>query len=105
MQFHRVTEGPSRGLDSWGSGQFGAGRGGHIHRGLDIVTDPGQRVLSPIDGDVVREALPYRGDLRYRRVLIMGSGQWNGYEVKIFYVDGIRSGGVAAGTRSRKRKI
>lgn len=102
MQFRPITDSPSRALDSWGSGQFGAGRGSHIHQGLDVITRPGQRILSPIDGDIVREAHPYAGDLRYRGAVIRGTGQWSGYEVKLFYVDGFRSGAVLAGEEMGK---
>lgn len=97
MQFRRITDGPTRACDAWGSGQFGAGRGSHSHEGLDVVSRPGQQILSPISGEVVREAHPYAGDSRYTGIVIRGTGQWSGYEVKMFYVQGFRSGPIFAG--------
>jgi hypothetical protein len=54
-------------------------------------------VFSPIDGQVLREAIPYRNDPSFRGVVIQGIGEWLGYEVKLFYVQGIVSGPVRAG--------
>lgn len=88
----------SRGNDGHGSGQFGAKRGARLHQGLDIEARPGEEIYSPIEGDVLREALPYADDQSFRGLVIRGSGQWSGYEVKIFYVDGFFCGRVAPGT-------
>jgi len=87
----------SRGSDTFGSGRFGASRGGRKHQGLDIEALRGQQVFAPIPGIITREAVPYANDLRYKGVLLEGSGAWSGYTVKIFYVDGIKSGEVASG--------
>jgi len=38
--------------------------------------------MSPIDGEVIREALPYKNDLRFRGVLIRGTGAWTGCQVE-----------------------
>jgi len=54
-------------------------------------------IFSPIDGTVVREAIPYPKDPTLRGVVIKGSGEWAGYEIKIFYAEGLLSGGVTAG--------
>lgn len=49
-----------RGFDEWGSGRYGAPRGGHMHNGADFICDPGQDIISPIDNAlVVRESKPY----------------------------------------------
>lgn len=97
--FHSIVEGrmTSRGKDRYGSGQPGASRGSRSHGGIDIVATPGQRILSPIDGLVIREAFPYKDDTSMRGILIRGSGSFSGWEVKIFYVIGLFSGEVRAG--------
>ncbi|MEW5925887.1 MAG: peptidoglycan DD-metalloendopeptidase family protein [Gemmatimonadota bacterium] len=97
--FHKVTSGPVRGTDNHGSGKFGASRDGgkRSHNGLDFVALPGEKVLSPIEGLVVREARPYKTDPKYVGVVIDGTGDWKGYEVKMFYVKGIKLGRVRAG--------
>lgn len=94
---HRITAGISRRTDGFGSGQYGAPRGSGTHHGLDVVARAGEDVMSPIDGVVVREALPYANDPSYRGILIRGTGEWSGIEVKMFYVIGRKSGQVAAG--------
>jgi len=95
--FSAITTGPSRRIDPWGSGQYGAGRGHRTHHGLDIVAKPGEAIRSPIDGDVVREAHPYANEPRFSGVVIRGSGDWDGYEVKLFYVHGLFSGAAKSG--------
>lgn len=87
----------SRRTDKHGSGQFGAKRGARLHQGLDIEARPGEEVYSPIEGDVLREALPYQDDPSFRGLVIRGTGQWSGYEVKIFYVDGLFCGKTTPG--------
>ena len=99
MRFASIVYGSmhSRTSDPYGSGQFGAPRDHHSrnHRGLDIVANPGDAVLSPIDGDVVREAIPYAP---FSGLLIEGTGVYAGYTVKLFYVEARACGRVAAGT-------
>jgi len=89
----------SRTHDQFGSGQFGSSRdhGSRFHQGLDVVASPREMIFSPIRGKVVREALPYKNDLSVRGVVIRGIGEWTGYEIKIFYADGLISGEVAPG--------
>jgi len=88
----------SRRTDSYGSGQFGASRRHGPHEGLDIEARPGEGVFSPIEGEILGEASPYADDRSLRGLLIRGAGQWNGYEVKIFYVDGIFCGRTVPGS-------
>ena len=97
--FHAMTAGRmrSRGTDNYGSGQHGASRGGRSHAGLDIVTRANEVIFSPIDGEVIREAFPYHDGTEYRGILIKGTGDYNGYEIKLFYVNGLLSGPVKAG--------
>jgi hypothetical protein len=63
-----------------------------LHQGLDIEAKPGEEVYSPIEGEVIREALPYADDPSFRGLLIRGAGAWAGYEVKLFYVEGLLCG-------------
>ena len=98
-KWHSLTEGPLRlrGEDEWGSGAYGAARGERTHRGIDIVAEPGVRVLSPINGEIVREAKPYEDDDSYGGILICGAGSWQDTEIKMFYLDGYKLGPVLAG--------
>jgi hypothetical protein len=99
MTFKSIVRGlmRSRAVDPRGSGQFGALRdhGKRRHQGLDIKANPGEMILSPIDGDVVREAVPYPP---FTGLLIRGSGEYDGYDVKLFYVTGLACGPCMAGT-------
>ena len=83
--------------DKWGSGHYGARRSGgkRVHLGVDIVARPKQVVYSPIDGVITREAR--YSDKRYRGIDIQGSGDWEGYLVRLLYVRALLSGPVYAG--------
>ena len=50
-----------RRADNWGQGKYGASRdgGSRIHPGSDFVCVPGQDIVSPINGVVVRVKIPY----------------------------------------------
>src|ERR1041384_631590 len=99
-KFHYVTRaGGARGRDAWGGGHFGAGRGGRLHQGVDFVARAGDDILSPIDGNIVRMAAPYKNDFRFTGVVVEGTGPWAGVEVKVFYVQGYRSGPVNVGEK------
>ena len=97
MQMTPITRRGSRQHDSQGYGHFGAPRqrptGMGTHQGIDLITDPGELLFAPIDGDIVREAIygPFTG------IVIRGSGAWSGYDVKVLYARGYRSGPVKAG--------
>ena len=89
----------SRGSDAYGSGQHGARRDGgtRAHAGLDVIATANQEIFSPMDGTVIREAFPYKDDPRYRGILVRGTGAFAGYEMKLFYVNGLFSGEAKAG--------
>lgn len=95
---HRMTSGGSRGEDRFGSGQFGASRdhARRTHQGLDLVARAGEIIYSPMDGNIIREAIPYASDPSYRGLVIQGTDLWDGYEVKVFYMNGFLSGPVIA---------
>jgi hypothetical protein len=99
MQFANIVHGlmRSRVKDDCGSGQFWASRDHHSrnHHGLDIVASPGETVLSPIDGNLVREAIPYRP---FTGLEIKGTGAYASYTVKLFYVEAYGCGPVSAGS-------
>jgi len=82
-----VLNGTIRKSDKWGEGHYGASRGSRKHNGIDIVTQLGRDVLSPIEGKVIRISYPYASDLSYTGLLIEGSGAHKGIEVKIFYMN------------------
>lgn len=78
-----------RNKDDWGEGRFGADRtnpNGTVrkHKGVDIVTTPGETVASPVNGTYVRPARPYADDPKYSGVMINAD---DGSEVKVFYVE------------------
>lgn len=89
----------SRNRDAFGSGQFGASRsaGSRTHQGLDIIADPQEAIFSPIKGTIIREALPYKNDASIRGIVMNGREEWQGYRIKIFYVQGLLSGDVFPG--------
>jgi murein DD-endopeptidase MepM/ murein hydrolase activator NlpD len=89
----------SRVHDGYGKGQYGASRdkGTRTHNGIDIIASPREKVLSPFEGVIVRETVPYKNDPSYRGILIEGTGSWKGYSVKIFYAEGLLSGQVRGG--------
>ena len=99
MKFSSLLQGPlrMRGDDDWGSGAFNAPRGERKHRGIDIITSPGEEIYCPIDGRIVRVAEPYDDEPRYNGLLLAGSGSWEGYEIKLFYLDGFSLGPIEQG--------
>jgi hypothetical protein len=84
------TQGTIR-MDRGGSGMFDAPRKrtnarGEVeryrHRGTDISCTPGQDVVSPIDGTIIRLAHPYANDSRFSGVNICNTT----LTVTLFYV-------------------
>jgi hypothetical protein len=93
----------TRGVDSWGSGNFGASRdgGARQHAGLDFVAVPGDPVYSPIDGVVSHIGIAYQ-DSDMRSIHVSGVGQHHGMQVKLLYVQpdpGIGGRAVISGDR------
>lgn len=82
-----------RGTDRWGSGAYGAGRsGGRTHRGVDIVCAVSSRVYAPFPATVVRKLTVYSSSRHIGKpyntgLVLRGTGAWEGYEVKMFYVE------------------
>lgn len=71
-----------RKCDPFGCGHFGATRGNRKHKGVDILFEPNEDVLSPIYGVVTRYAYPYANDTTYKGIEIQNER----FTVKIFYV-------------------
>ena len=46
-------------VDSMGDGHYLAPRGNHQHKGVDYIVTPGEIILMPFNGYLVREARPY----------------------------------------------
>lgn len=59
---------PHRGIDAWGSGEFGASRGNRKHNGIDYACYPGTAIYSPVDGTITKHGYPYGDDLTYRYI-------------------------------------
>ena len=73
-----------RGNDEHGSGLYGAGRGTRRHRGADFICIPGQQIVAPTRGRVVRIAHPYaepHESVMYSGIVLKG----NDVEIKMFY--------------------
>ena len=81
-KFHSIGKQNKIRNDGYGYGRFGARRSGHSHNGIDLVVTPGESILSPITGKIVRYAYPYTDDSRYSGVHI----QNDEYLVKMFYL-------------------
>jgi len=88
--FAKVTKNNTpRNCDPLGCGHFGASRSGgtRTHRGIDIVAVPGERIFSPITGNVSRYPIPYANDNRYSGIEIKNAT----YRVVMFYLKPIVS--------------
>lgn len=96
-----------RGTDAKGSGDFMAARKrvrvydhetkviSALHEGLDLLANRGEGIFAPIDGDVTLSGTTF---FIGKGLKIKGSGAWEGYEVKILYIDPfVSSGSVRAG--------
>ena len=71
--FSNPTHGGVRGIDAFGSGNFGAVRdaGKRRHHGVDYVSQPGAEVLAPLSGKITRIGFAYSGreDLQYVEII------------------------------------
>ena len=75
--------------DSFGSGDFGAGRGDRLHYGVDLEVTPGQEIYSPIPG-LMRKITSIYTDGSHpelKGVEIAGTGEYLGWYAQILYVD------------------
>lgn len=72
-----------RGVDAFGSGDFGASRKARLHEGRDYRARAGDLVISPGLGRYIRPASPYSDDDHYSGVVLA----FDEYEIKLFYVE------------------
>ena len=78
---------PPRGTDAWGSGEYGASRGDHKHRGFDYAVTAGTYIVSPCIGKVTKLGYPYAwsdDSINYRYVEIT---DLVGNKHRVFYID------------------
>lgn len=73
-----------READPGGGGWYGAKRGERKHKGLDIITEPGEEIFSPITGEFVRYGKPYSRTDKFDLIVLKNDI----YQVKIMYVKG-----------------
>ncbi|WP_272962288.1 M23 family metallopeptidase [Alcanivorax jadensis] len=79
----KFSELEARGSDGFGSGHFGASRGGRSHSGFDLLCDAGVPLCSPVAGTVTKVGYPYGDDLSYRYVQVSAGG----YDFRTFYIE------------------
>ncbi|XP_051834099.1 leukocyte cell-derived chemotaxin-2 isoform X1 [Antechinus flavipes] len=69
--------------DNFGSGKYGASRGARKHKGVDVECTDGSDVYAPFDGEIVRQAKPYKKNNAINDgVEIRGGANC----IKIFYI-------------------
>ncbi|KAK3730175.1 hypothetical protein QZH41_016009 [Actinostola sp. cb2023] len=62
-------------------------RGSRTHKGIDVKCPSGSTVYSPFPAKFIRIARPYgNGKPHDIGVLLVGTGQWSAYSVKMFYL-------------------
>ena len=89
-KFVNPTGGEIRGCDVHGCGGFTAPReGGRIHNAVDYISKPGQTVVSPASGTVVREVTQvYRNAPHFSGLVIKAE---SGEVFRLFYVQADKS--------------
>ncbi|XP_078347407.1 leukocyte cell-derived chemotaxin-2-like isoform X2 [Oculina patagonica] len=83
-----------RGRDNYGSGAYGASRDGgrRSHKGIDIVCTAGSYVYAPFPAKVRRVSKPYGRTHKHwgkdfnTGIYMEGTGSWQDYKVKMWYV-------------------
>jgi hypothetical protein len=82
-----LFKGKIRGQDTWGSGDYGAPRGNHKHRGVDFECAKQMTVLSLKRGFVTKWGFPYNRDdtkkAHFRYIEIEGFAD---VKIRYFYV-------------------
>ena len=73
-----------READPGGGGWYGAPRGERKHKGLDVITEPDEEILSPITGEFVRYGKPYSRTDKFDLVVLKNET----YQIKLMYVKG-----------------
>lgn len=71
-----------RGNDPTGHGYYGAKRGTRKHKGLDIVTVPGEDIISPISGHFRKLGQVYSNPAKFKYIEIVNDV----YRIRLMYV-------------------
>ncbi len=66
----REVECGIRSHDPLGAGHYGATRGSRLHRGIDLVAEKGDVLLSPVSGTITKIGFCYSDDLSYRYIQV-----------------------------------
>ena len=74
---------PKRKTDDWGSGAYGASRGGRTHRGIDYICYPNTQIKSTVTGTFTKYGICYSDNPFFRYVEIQDD---RGYKHRFFYV-------------------
>jgi len=69
--------------DSAGDGHWQARRGSRLHKGIDLLCTPGQDIVAPIKGFIIRVAFPYADDISWKGIVI--AGDW--CRIKMYYLE------------------
>lgn len=85
--FANPTHAGLRGVDAYGSGQFGAGRdhGKRKHEGADFIAAPGSKVHAPVSGKITDIGYAYHDDRHLRFIEIRNPV--TGLGARVFYVE------------------
>jgi len=81
IEFVNPTGGFVR-YDKGGDGHHGAPRGSRTHNGVDFQCRPGQDILMPVKGKIVRLSYPYKYDTGWKGLHIYS----NKIELKMWYL-------------------
>jgi len=72
--------------DPWGDGHFGAPRGDHTHKGIDLRVYHREALVAPLICRVKRIAWPYRYQGKYMGIVLRSANEARNAEIKIFYM-------------------
>lgn len=74
-----------RGADQYGSGAWGAPRGGRKHRGIDLACCKDAQVYAPISGTVTKLGYPYGAEAK-RHLRYVEVTDSEGHRHRVMYV-------------------
>jgi murein DD-endopeptidase MepM/ murein hydrolase activator NlpD len=77
-------------VDNAGNGNYQSSRIGHVHQGIDLICTPGENILAPFAGKVLRQANPYANDASYKGLEYVSTD--GTLKMKLFYVNNFSIG-------------
>ena len=83
LNLFRPLQHGEREADAWGEGGFGASRGDRLHKGIDFLGTPAERVSCPCDGVIRRIGRCYGDTDEYKLIEIISGPAW----VRVFYAN------------------